>query len=112
MDNNSTAAVCPYMSLLSGRKEQRSIDGIAYHRGAALVRLHPTGFCTALIPLLETKKMHQTHKKKTHTHTQTTVSCNALMLRQPDYSLDEFITLKSLEIGETKEKQPVVHTFM
>lgn len=44
------------MSPLSGHKEQRSINGIAYHRGAALVRLHPTGFCTALIPLLETTK--------------------------------------------------------
>lgn len=49
---------------LSRHKNQKTINVIAYHRGAALVRLHPTGFYTALIPLLETtKQMHHTHKQ-------------------------------------------------
>lgn len=45
-------------------QRQKSINLLAYHRGAVLVRLHPTGFPTAPIPLLEpTKHMPQTHKQ-------------------------------------------------
>lgn len=79
MDNNTTVAgvrmegfnqMLPrYIMNMMWKKTKKykqsvRINLIAYHRAAALVRLHPTGLYTALIPLLETtKQMHHAHKQ-------------------------------------------------
>lgn len=64
-------------------QRQKSINLLAYHRGAVLVRLHRTGFPTALIPLLEPTKTHASDPQTTTQQQQRRVISPSLA----DYSL-------------------------